>query len=150
MVLSVLKCFKWKLYRCISWLIVEVIPPTLGKLDVHYRVQNSPATCVYPQPDPYPISWKSILTFLSHLRSVLPMLPFPFGFPAKTTCATFFSPIPATCHILRPPEWHSLRGTLQVTKFFVRQTLNRPTLPDNTVKILAPAKLRTQYIYLSN
>ena len=25
MVLSVLKCFKWKLYRCICWLIVEVI-----------------------------------------------------------------------------------------------------------------------------
>ena len=24
-VLSVLKCFKWKLYRCICWLIVEVI-----------------------------------------------------------------------------------------------------------------------------
>ena len=24
-VLSILKCFKWKLYRCICWLIVEVI-----------------------------------------------------------------------------------------------------------------------------
>jgi len=42
---SALKCFKWKLYRCVCWLIVELIDlflqPSIQVLHLHMFYNNA-------------------------------------------------------------------------------------------------------------
>jgi len=96
---------------------------------------------------PYPISWKSIFIFSSHLFLGLPSGLFPSGFPTKTLYTPLpFPPImlhahPISFSILLGEEYGSLSSSLciflhsPVTSFFLSPNILHNTLFLNTLSL---------------
>ena len=86
----------------------QEIPRILWNPKVLYRIHKAHHLFLFwvssiQSIPPHSTYWKSILILSSHLRLVLPSGLFPSGFPTKT----LYTPLPHTCHMLRPS--HSSR-----------------------------------------
>jgi hypothetical protein len=115
--------------------------------NIHYPVHKIPLffsiLSQFNSPRLYPLSYRSIWKFFSHLRIGLPKWPLSFRFPYQNSICT--STLPHTCHVPLPtshPSWFNYPIDIGWRVQFMKLLITRFSLVPSYLLLLS---LRSKY-----